>query len=61
MRLRLRKGTLGQSTIEYVLMIAFGAIFALQIAKFFNDVFKDGLTGLEVNMAVESQSGNGFR
>jgi hypothetical protein len=41
-------------------MVAFGAILALQIAKFFNDVFRDGLTGLEGNISRESQSGAGF-
>ncbi len=50
----------GQSTIEYVLMVAFGAIFALQIAKFFNDVFREGLTGLEGNISSETRSGQGF-
>jgi type II secretory pathway component PulJ len=50
----------GQTTIEYLLMVAFGAIFSLQVAKFFNDVFREGLTGLEGNISRESQSGNGF-
>lgn len=50
----------GQSTIEYLLMVAFGAIFALQITKFFNDVFREGLTGLEGNIANESRTGAGF-
>lgn len=50
----------GQSTIEYLLMVAFGAIFSLQIVKFFNDVFRDGLTGLERNISVETRSGQGF-
>jgi hypothetical protein len=50
----------GQSTIEYLLMVAFGAIFSLQIAKFFNDVFRDGLSGLEKNVQTEMQTGQGF-
>jgi type II secretory pathway component PulJ len=50
----------GQTTIEYLLMVAFGAIFSLQVAKFFNDVFREGLTGLEGNISRESQSGIGF-
>lgn len=50
----------GQSTIEYVLMLAFGAIFALKVAGFFNDIFKDGMTGLEQNISSESASGQGF-
>ncbi len=41
-------------------MLAFGAIFSLQVAKFFNDVFREGLTGLEGNISKESQSGVGF-
>ncbi|MBY0370287.1 hypothetical protein K2X33_06340 [bacterium] len=53
-------GNRGQSTIEYLLMVAFGAIFSLQTAKFFNDVFKDGLRGLEGNIASESRSGAGY-
>ncbi len=41
-------------------MIAFGAVFALQITKFFNDVFRDGLNGLERNVQTEVQTGQGF-
>ncbi len=55
-----KKRSRGQSTIEYVLMVAFGAIFALQVTKFFNDIFRDGLTGLEGNISSESRSGAGF-
>ena len=50
----------GQSTVEYLLMVAFGAVFALQIVKFFNDVFRDGLIGLERNVQNEVQTGQGF-
>jgi len=58
---RCRKSkTRGQSTIEYILMVAFGAIFSLQTVKFFNDVFREGLVGLEGNIAAESRSGTGF-
>lgn len=55
-----RKGIRGQSTIEYVLMVAFGAIVSIQIAKFFNGVFRDGLTGLERNVQTETETGRGF-
>ena len=41
-------------------MVAFGAVFALQIVKFFNDVFRDGLIGLERNVQVEVHTGQGF-
>jgi len=41
-------------------MVAFGAVFALQIAKFFNDVFTEGLIGLERNVQTEVQTGQGF-
>jgi hypothetical protein len=41
-------------------MVAFGAIFAIQIAQFFNDVFKDGLRGLERNVEAEMATGQGF-
>jgi hypothetical protein len=55
-----RKGNRGQSTIEYVLMVAFGAVLSIQIAKFFNGVFRDGLTGLERNVQTEVETGRGF-
>lgn len=42
-------------------MVAFGAIFAIQIARFFNDVFKDGLKDLEQSIAQETASGQGFQ
>jgi type II secretory pathway component PulJ len=60
MKKRVRKGLRGQSTIEYLLMVAFGAIFSLQLAKFFNDIFREGLVGLEQNIGAESQTGKGF-
>jgi hypothetical protein len=41
-------------------MVAFGALFALEIAKFFNGVFKEGLVGLEINVQKETETGNGF-
>lgn len=56
----LRKKPRGQSTIEYVLMLAFGAVFALRIAAFFNGVFQDGLRGLETNVETEMATGQGF-
>ena len=55
-----RRGTRGQSTIEYVLMLAFGALISIEITRFFNDVFRDGLAGLERNIQVEVQTGQGF-
>lgn len=55
-----RKRTLGQGTVEYILMIAFGAVFALQIAKYFNDIFRDGLQGLETNIQAEVKTGENF-
>jgi len=60
MKMRSEKRIRGQSTIEYVLMIAFGAVFSIQIARFFNDVFRDGLTGLERNVQTEMETGEGF-
>ncbi len=50
----------GQSTVEYVLMLAMGALFSLQITSFFNNVFKEGLQGLEKNIAQEMATGQGF-
>lgn len=41
-------------------MVAFGAIVSIQIAKFFNGVFRDGLTGLERNVQTETETGRGF-
>jgi len=41
-------------------MVGFGALFSLQIMKFFDDVFKDGLTLLETNIQTEVASGQGF-
>jgi len=55
-----RKKTLGQAMVEYILMVAFGSIFALQLAKFFNDIFRDGMRGLEDNIQVEMKTGQGF-
>lgn len=57
---RKRKKSRGQTTIEYVLMVAFGAIFSLQIMKFFNDIFREGLQGLEGNVQEEMATGRGF-
>lgn len=42
------------------MMVAFGALFSLQIMKFFDDVFKDGLVQLEDNIQIEMASGQGF-
>ena len=56
----MRDARRGQSTIEYIAMVAFGSIFAIQIAQFFNDVFKEGLGGLERNVQREMATGQGF-
>ena len=50
----------GQSTVEYILMVAMGALFSIQIAKFFNGVFQEGLQDLEKNVAQEMATGQGF-
>ena len=55
-----RRYSKGQTTIEYVLMVAFGAIFSLQIMTFFNDIFREGLKGLEGNVQTEMSTGQGF-
>ncbi len=60
MKKKSRKRSLGQSTVEYILMVAFGAVFSLQVVKFLNDVFKDGLRGLEQNVETEMATGQGF-
>lgn len=56
-----RRGNRGQSTIEYVLMVVFGAIFSMQVVRFFNGVFNEGLVGLERNVEAEMQTGAGFK
>jgi hypothetical protein len=50
----------GQGAVEYIMMIAFGSIFALQIAKYFNDVFRDGVRGLETNIQTDLKTGQGY-
>ena len=50
----------GQSTVEYILMVGMGALFSIQVTRFFNDIFKDGLIGLEKNIAQEMATGQGF-
>lgn len=50
----------GQSTVEYVLLLAFGAIFSMQLVGFFNGVFQDGLSELEGNVEIEVRTGEGF-
>lgn len=42
------------------MMVAFGAVFSIQIAKFFSDVFRDGLVQLEQTATTEVRSGSGF-
>ncbi len=41
-------------------MLAFGAVLSLEIVKFFNDIFREGLIGLERNIQTEVQTGQGF-
>ena len=55
-----RNRSRGQGMVEYVLMLAFGSIFALQIAKYFNEVFRDGVRGLETNIQTELKTGQGY-
>jgi len=50
----------GQSTVEYVLLLAFGAVFSLQLVSFFNGVFQEGLTELEGNVEAEVRTGQRF-
>ena len=59
MKLR-RRSNRGQGTVEYLLMVAVGGIFAIQVAKFFNGVFFDGFAGLEQNVEREMSTGEGF-
>lgn len=55
-----KKRSRGQGTVEYILMIAVGAVFALQIARYFNDIFRDGVRGLEGNIQTEMATGQNF-
>ncbi|NDC23396.1 MAG: hypothetical protein EBZ49_04625 [Proteobacteria bacterium] len=54
------KKTRGQSTVEYILLVAFGAIFSAQLVSFFNGVFNEGLQELEKNIEVETRTGEKF-
>lgn len=58
MRLKSNKG---QSSVEYIIMVAFGAFLSIEVAKFFNEVFRDGLLGLERNVQTEMQTGKGYK
>jgi len=60
MRRKTPKARRGQSTVEYILMFAFGAIFSLQVMKFFDDVFKEGFRELETTIQTETRTGSGF-
>lgn len=51
----------GQGTIEYIIVLALGAVLALRLANFFNGVFSDGLAVLEDNVANEVSSGKKFQ
>jgi len=55
------KKSRGQSTVEYILMVAFGAIFSIQITRFFNGVFEDGIERLHGNIEQQTATGAGFR
>lgn len=54
------KKTRGQSTVEYILLVAFGAIFSAQLVSFFNGVFNEGLQELEKNIEIETRTGEKF-
>ncbi|NBX82667.1 hypothetical protein EBQ90_06215 [bacterium] len=54
------KNRRGQSTVEYVLLVAFGAVFSMQLVGFFNGVFKEGLLNLEKNIEIEARTGEEF-
>ena len=51
----------GQGTIEYIIVLALGAVLALRLANFFSGVFNDGLTVLEDNVSNEVSSGKRFQ
>jgi len=51
----------GQGTIEYIIVLALGAVLALRLASFFSGVFNDGLTVLEDNVSNEVSSGKRFQ
>lgn len=59
MKSRIRS-TRGQTTVEYVLLLAFGAVFSMQLVSFFNGVFQEGLVKLEENIEIEARTGEGF-
>jgi hypothetical protein len=50
----------GQASVEYILMVAFGAFFSIQVSKIFLGIFHDGLAGLETNVQSEVETGRGF-
>ncbi len=54
------KKTRGQSTVEYILLVAFGAILSAQLVSFFNGVFNEGLQELEKNIEIETRTGEKF-
>ena len=54
------KKTRGQSTVEYILLVAFGAILSAQFVSFFNGVFNEGLQELEKNIEIETRTGEKF-
>ncbi len=54
------KKTRGQSTVEYILLVAFGAILSAQLVSFFNGVFNEGLQELEKNIEFETRTGEKF-
>ena len=55
-----RKKNRGQTTVEYILLVAFGAIFSMQVVGFLNGIFKDGLLNLEGNVEIEARTGEAF-
>ena len=55
-----RKKNRGQTTVEYILLVDFGAIFSMQVVSFLNGIFKDGLLNLEGNVEIEARTGEAF-
>jgi len=55
-----QKKNRGQTTVEYILLVAFGAWFSLQIVGFLNGVFQEGLLNLEGNIEIEARTGEAF-
>jgi len=55
-----RKRNRGQTTVEYILLVAFGAWFSMHLVGFLNGIFRDGLINLEGNIEIEARTGEAF-